>query len=402
MKPLNPFACQQAQARMFQLINNANVFAPEPLGIRHVLVCAGKVVYIGAQLPQLDDAFDVDVSDLDGARLVPGLIDAHTHLTGGGGEAGPSTRAPSLALGQITSAGVTSVVGLLGTDDLTRNTQTLLTQVMGLREEGLSAWCYTGGYHLPVATLTGSVRSDIVNLEPVIGVGEVAISDHRSSQPTVDEILRLASEAHVAGLMTGKAGIVHFHLGDGKRGLELIRQCLERSEIPPRVFNPTHVNRNRPLFEEACDLSALGCNVDLTAFPDDSSDQGWSAEDAVERFLDKGCDASKLTISSDGGGCLPHFDAQGELLKMGFASCSAMADCIKSLLDRGLPEQTVLPLMTSNVASLLKLAKKGRIRVGFDADLVVLDQANRVESVMARGIWQVKNNKQLVSGLFEP
>ena len=387
---------------MFELITNASVFAPAALGIRHVLVCAGKIAYIGERIPQLDDALDVNVTDLDGARLVPGLIDAHTHLTGGGGEAGPSTRVPPLALSQITSAGVTSVIGLLGTDDLTRNTQNLLSQVMGLREEGLSAWCYTGGYHVPVATLTGSVRSDIVNLEPVIGVGEVAISDHRSSQPTLEEILRLTSEAHVAGLMTGKAGIVHFHLGDGRRGLELIRQSLEISEIPARVFNPTHVNRNKALFEEACELSRLGCNVDLTAFPPDNSDQGWSAEDAVERYLDKGCDDSRLTISSDGGGCLPHFDERGELLKMGFASCSAMADCIKSLLDRGLPEQTVLPLMTSNVARLLKLTKKGQIETGFEADLVVLDQANRVESVMARGIWQVKNNQQLVSGLFEP
>ena len=386
---------------MFELITNAEVFAPESLGIRHVLVCAGKIAYIGDKIPALDDALDVRVSDLDGARLVPGLIDAHTHLTGGGGEAGPSTRVPPLALSQITSAGVTSVIGLLGTDDLTRSTQNLLSQVMGLREEGLSAWCYTGGYHVPVTTLTGSVRGDIVNLEPVIGIGELAISDHRSSQPSLDEILRLASEAHVAGLMTGKAGIVHFHLGDGERGLELIRASLDNSEIPPRVFNPTHVNRNKALFEEACDLTARGCNVDLTAFPADSGDRGWSAEDAVQRFLDKNCDPARLTISSDGGGCLPHFDAQGELLKMGFASCSAMADCLQSLLDRGLPEQTVLPLMTSNVAKLLKLPGKGRITAGGDADLVVLDRSSRVESVMARGVWQVKNNKQLVSGLFE-
>ena len=386
---------------MFELITNAQVFAPAPLGIRHLLVCAGKIVYIGAKPPHLDDALDVRLTDLDGARLVPGLIDAHTHLTGGGGEAGPSTRVPPLALSQITSAGVTSVVGLLGTDDLTRSTQNLLSQVMGLREEGLSAWCYTGGYHIPVSTLTGSVRSDIVNLEPVIGVGEVAISDHRSSQPTQDEILRLASEAHVAGLMTGKAGIVHFHLGDGKRGLELIRASLATSEIPARVFNPTHVNRNKPLFEEACELTALGCNVDLTAFPDGTDDQGWSAEDAVERYLDKGCDPARLTVSSDGGGCLPHFDAQGQLLRMGFASCSAMADCVKNLLDRGLSEQTVLPLLSSNVANLLKLSAKGQIEAGFDADLVILDQKNRVESVMAKGVWQVKNYKQLVSGLFE-
>ena len=386
---------------MFELITNASVYAPEPMGIRHVLVCAGKIAYIGERLPQLDDALEVRLTDLDGARLIPGFIDAHTHLTGGGGEAGPSTRVPPLALSQITHAGVTSVVGLLGTDDLTRSTQNLVSQVMGLREEGLSAWCYTGGYHVPAVTLTGSVRSDIVNLEPVIGVGEVAISDHRSSQPTLDEILRLASEAHVAGLMTNKAGIVHFHLGDGERGLSMIRDCLQQSEIPPRVFNPTHVNRNKPLFEQACELSGLGCNVDLTAFPADSDNQGWSAEEAVERFLDQGCDSTRLTISSDGGGCLPSFDAQGELVKMGFASCSAMAQCFKNLLDNGLPEQTVLPLMTSNVASLLRLQQKGRIEQGLDADLVVLDQANRVDHVMARGVWHFKHRQRLHGGLFD-
>jgi beta-aspartyl-dipeptidase (metallo-type) len=386
---------------MFELITNADVFAPEPLGIKNVLVCAGRIVYIGDHPPQLDDALHVEVTDLDGARLVPGLIDAHTHLTGGGGEAGPSTRVPPLALSHITRAGVTSVIGLLGTDDLTRSPQNLVTQVMGLREEGLSAWCYTGGYHVPVATVTGSVRSDIVNLEPVIGVGEVAISDHRSSQPTRDEILRVASDAHVAGLMTGKAGIVHFHIGDGERGLSMIRDCLATSEIPPRVFNPTHINRNKPLFEEACALSELGCNVDLTAFPHDPNDHGWSAEEAVSRYLEQGFDSSKLTISSDGGGCLPSFNPQGELIRMGFASCSAMADSLKNLLDSGLPAETVLPLLGSNVARLLKLHRKGHIAEGCDADLLVLDQDNAVMSVMARGAWHLKNKKQLLNGLFE-
>jgi beta-aspartyl-dipeptidase (metallo-type) len=386
---------------MFELITNANVFAPEALGMQQVLVCAGKIIYIGKAIPQLDDVLDVTLTDLNGARLVPGFIDAHTHLTGGGGEAGPSTRVPPLALSQITHAGVTSVIGLLGTDDLTKTPQNLLSQVMGLREEGLSAWCYTGGYHVPAITLTDSVRSDIVNLEPVIGVGEVAISDHRSSQPTRDEILRLASEVHVAGLMTGKAGVVHFHLGDGERGLALIRECLEISEIPARVFNPTHVNRNKPLFEEACALSKQGCNVDLTAFPKSDDDLGWSAEEAVTRYVDGGYDLSKLTISSDGGGCLPSFDAEGNLTKMGFASCSAMSECFKNLLDDGIDEQTALPLMTRNVAHLLKLHNKGQIAEGLDADLIVLDDKNCINSVMARGKWHVKTGQQLISGLFE-
>src|SRR5690606_39548569 len=103
--------------------------------------------------------------------------------------------------------------------------------------------------------------------DALIGIGEVAISDHRSSQPTLDELLRLASEAHVAGLMTGKAGIVHLHLGDGARGLDLVRRALDGSELPPRVFHPTHVNRRRALFEESLELAGRGATIDVTAFP---------------------------------------------------------------------------------------------------------------------------------------
>jgi len=386
---------------MFELITNAEVYAPQSLGLQNLLVCAGKIVYLGERVPQLDDSLSVQITDLDGARLIPGFIDAHAHITGGGGEAGPSTRVPPTPLSQFTRAGVTSVVGLLGTDDLTRNTQTLLTQVVGLREEGLSAWCYTGGYHLPATTLTESVRSDIVNLEPVIGVGEVALSDHRSSQPTRDEILRLASEAYVAGLMTGKAGIVHFHLGDGERRLSMIRDCLEQSEIPSRVFNPTHVNRNKALFEEACELTARGCTVDMTAYPAEFNDAGWSAEQAAARYFEKGFDPKKLTISSDGGGCLPKFDAQGEMLEMDFAKSSALAITFKAMLDMDLPMASILPLMTSNVADLLKFHRKGRIDTGFDADLLVLDDSHGIQSVMVNGVWHVKQGEQLVKGLFE-
>jgi beta-aspartyl-dipeptidase (metallo-type) len=386
---------------MFELITNANLYAPQSLGIQHLLVCAGKIVYLGDKVPQLDDNLPVQVTDLNGLRLIPGFIDGHAHITGGGGEAGPSSRVPPLALSQFTRAGVTSVVGLLGTDDLTRNPQTLLTQVMGLREEGLSAWCYTGGYHIPAITLTQSVRSDIVNLEPVIGVGEVAISDHRSSQPTIDEVLRLASEAHVAGLMTGKAGIVHFHLGDGARGLSIIRACLEKSEIPPRVFNPTHVNRNKTLFEEACELTKHGCTVDLTAFPAEENDSGWSAEAAVAMYIDKDCDLQKLTISSDGGGCMPSFDFQGELLKMGTGQSSALAVSLKAMLEMDLAIEKVLPMLTSNVASLLKLHHKGRIETGLDADLLVLSENHEIESVMANGRWHIRQGEQLIRGMFE-
>lgn len=370
---------------MFQLIKNANVFSPTPLGIRHILVVDETIAYIGTELPNLDSRLETIVCDAGGATVIPGIIDAHAHITGGGGETGPSSRVPPVFLSAFTTAGVTSVVGVLGTDDLTRNTQTLVTQAYGLREQGISAWCHTGGYHVPLTTLTGSARSDIVFIDPIIGVGELAISDHRSSQPTLDEFLRIASEAHVAGLMTGKAGIVHIHMGDGDRGLGMVRDALKMSEIPARVFNPTHVNRNKDLFEEALALSDHGCRVDLTAFPDGHSDPGWSAVDAFLRYRESGRTPERLTISSDGGGCLPQFDKEGQLTRMGVGSSSTLVETLKQLIDCGIAMEEALPAITSNVADLLKLSAKGRLALGKDADLVILDDQHRVTDVMEIG-----------------
>jgi len=323
--------------------------------------------------------------------------------TSGGGESGPASRVPAPLLGQFTRAGVTSVIGVLGTDDLTRNTQTLVTQAYGLRQQGLSAWCFTGGYHLPLTTLTGSARSDIVYLDPVIGIGEVAISDHRSSQPTPDEILRLASEAQVAGLMTGKAGVLHLHLGDGKRGLDLVRRALEGSELPARVFHPTHVNRNKPLFEEACQLAEQrGCYIDLTAYEMAEDDGGWSAAEAMLRYHGHNLPQAQLTMSSDGGGCLPCFNAAGEVERLDIGSSQTLLQTLRAVVDDGLALEQALPACTSNVATLMRLHSKGRIAPGLDADLLVLDDQLNVQHVMARGEWHVRDGKQVVLGNYEP
>lgn len=386
---------------MLHRLNNLNIFSPSPLGLGNVLVAAGKIVAISKNKIQIDESLLTSDEDFAGKRLIPGLVDGHAHITGGGGEAGFRTKVPALHLSQYTKAGVTSVIGLLGTDDTTRNLSSLIAQVYALREEGLSAWCYTGGYHIPLQTLTGSVRKDIVHIDPIVGVGELAISDHRSSQPTFDEIARIVGHAHVGGLLTGKAGIVHFHLGDGSKGLDLIEQLLADTELPPRTLNPTHCNRRTGLFEQACELTKIGVTIDLTAFPPTGSDDEYSAADAFKLYRDKQLDQSKLTISSDGGGCLPYFDNQGELLQIGYGRCDFLSRTLKQLLDEGLPESEVLPAFTSNAASLLKLHKKGAIKIGNDADLVILDSDNKIESVMALGQWHQKNFKTLKLGSFE-
>ena len=388
------------QKRMFQLIKNARVFAPEERGVCDILTAFGSLAAIG---PGLDKPLGIEttVVDMEGRMVIPGLIDGHAHIGGGGGESGFASRVPPLALSRFTRAGVTTVIGVLGTDDCTRHTRELVAQCLGLREEGISAWCYSGGYHVPVATLTGSVRDDIVFVDPIIGVGELAISDHRSSQPTLDELLRIASEAHVAGLITGKAGIVHLHLGDGSRGMQLVRDAIDTSELPPRVFNPTHVNRRKALFEEALDLAGRGCCVDITAFPVGEDEDAWGAAEAVKRHLESAAPAERVTVSSDGGGCLPEFDAEGRMLRMDIGDPGALAETLADLLGSGVaPELAVAPF-SRNVARLLRLTQKGQIRVGADADLVSLDQNFRINDVMARGCWHLRDGKLQRRGRFE-
>jgi beta-aspartyl-dipeptidase (metallo-type) len=383
------------------LLRDAELYDPAPRGRRHLLVAGDRIVWVGRDIPALDRALKVDEVDCRGRRVIPGLIDGHVHLTGGGGEAGPHTRVPPLAISRLTAGGVTTAVGVLGTDDAVRTTAELVTVARGLTQEGLSAYCHTGGYHVPPMTATGNVRLDIVLLDVVLGVGELAISDHRSSQPTLDELLRIAGDAHVGGLMSGKAGIVHLHVGDGGRGLDLIRQALDASELPARVFNPTHVNRKRALFDEALALAGRGCTVDVTAFPVAEGEDAWSAADALVRYLDAGLPADRVTVSSDGVGCLPVFDAEGRVASMDVGSPSALADTLRALLRAGQPLERVLPAFTANPARLLQLHRKGHLRPGADADLVVLDARGAGADVMARGRWHVREGRAVVRGPFE-
>ncbi len=383
-----------------QLLRNADLYDPQPKGRANILIGGERILWIGDEL-ELPASLGATVRDLEGRRVIPGLIDCHVHLTGGGGEAGMHTRVPPLQLSRLTGGGVTTAIGLLGTDDTVRSTAELVATARGLIAEGLSAWCYTGGYHVPPTTLTGSVRGDIANIDLILGVGELAISDHRSSQLTLDELLRIAGDAHVGGLMTGKAGIVHLHLGDGERGLELVRHAIKESELPASVFNPTHVNRRKALFEEACDLAKQGSVVDITAFPVEEGEDAWSAPEALTRYLEAGLPSNRVTVSSDGGGCLPVFDADGRVSQMDVGRPSAMGEALQALLACGQPLERILPAFTSNQAGLLQLERKGTLRPGSDADLVVLDQEGAVRDVMARGAWHVMEGRSVIRGLLE-
>jgi beta-aspartyl-dipeptidase (metallo-type) len=377
---------------MLQLLINGDVFAPEPLGRRHVLVGGGRVLWIGGTEPEVPASFPVTTIDLGGRRLIPGLVDCHVHLTGGGGEGGFKSRVPPVPLSAFTRGGTTTVVGVLGTDDTVRSTASLVAAARSLTEQGISAWCLTGGYHVPPMTLTGSVRGDLIHIDRIIGVGEIAVSDHRSSQPTLDEILRVASDAYVGGMLAGKAGYTHVHLGDGGRGLSLVREALARSELPPRVFHPTHVNRRKALCDEAFEFVAGGGTIDVTAFPVAEGEDAWSAADAVRRYFAADLPGDRITVSSDAGGSVGPTEV---------GRPEALGETLAELLATGSDLAQVLPAFTSNAADVTGLLNKGRIREGADADLVVLDAKGAADDVMARGRWHVRDGVVIIHGTYE-
>jgi len=392
------------QPRVFLLLRHARLPGAGQEADRLVdLVVAGeRIVHLadGGTLaaPSSADGWPVQTRDLAGRWVAPGLVDLHVHLTGGGGEAGFATRVPRVAVAELARAGVTSVVGLLGTDGVTRTTRDLVATAYGLREEGLSAWCYTGSYAVPPPTLTGSVKDDIVFVDPILGVGELALSDHRSSQPTLDELLRVASDAYVAGLTAKKAGLVHLHLGDGARGLDLVRRALAVAEIPARVWHPTHLNRNPDLWAETKELARTATRLpwlDLTAFPSDDLDGALAAADAAADWVAAGLPRERLTVSSDGGGCLPTFDADGRLVRMGVGASTTLLETVRALVHaHGWRLGDALALVAAQPARAAMLPRKGVIAVGADADLVVLEEGTLAASaVMARGAWLVDEGR---------
>ena len=249
---------------MLTLIRGADVYAPAAIGRRDVLVAAGRILAI-AEAIQPPAGLDVDIVEARGKILAPGFIDLHVHITGGGGEGGPATRCPEIQLSSIVKAGVTTVLGVLGTDDVTRHPETLLAKALGLEHEGVTAFVMSGSYAFPpAATITGSLKKDIVLIPNVVGVGEIAMSDHRSAQPTYEDLVKITAEARVAGLLGGKAGLVQLHMGDGPRGLQFLFRLVKETEIPIGQLLPTHVARAPHLFDDAIKFCLMGGNIDLT------------------------------------------------------------------------------------------------------------------------------------------
>lgn len=385
---------------MIKLLKNAQVYAPAPLGLKDVLIVGDKVCRIEDKIEGYENLPDVEVYDLAGKKLVPGYIDMHVHITGGGGEQGPASRVPESQLSVFLQNGITTCVGLLGTDGITRSIENLIAKARALTEEGITVYTLTNYYAYPPTTVTGSVEKDIVMLTPMIGV-KVAVSDHRSSNPTAEDLIALGVQARRAGLVSNTAGLVTMHMGSGKGRLNPLFEALEKSDLPMKNFLPTHMLRCPELIEDGAKLVRMGGYMDCTAGSDDK--EVFTNADLLFDLLHmEGVTTDHVSMSSDAYGSQPKFDAKGECIGLTYASPKYLHKTIKILVEKGMALEDAIRLLTSTPAKLIaKEGVKGCVAVGADADLLVLDENLDIDGLFAKGKTALWEKELLMKGRFE-
>lgn len=383
------------------LIKNCTLYNPQYAGKTDILVCDERIAATGKDI-RLPEGVDYEVFDAEGLIAIPGLIDGHVHIAGAGGEGGPATRTSEMKLSEMFEGGVTAVVGCLGTDGFTRNVESVLMKAKAIRHEGGSAWILTGAYQVPCPTITGDIGRDLALIDEVIGVGEIALSDHRSSCPSTGELIRIAAHARVGGMLGKKAGIVNVHMGDAINPFAPIDEVVGRSELKYTQFLPTHCNRNNHIFEDAGKYGRKGY-IDLTTsawpyFPDEEI----KPSTALRLLLEAGVPLQNITFSSDACGSLPSFDEDGKLVKLetGLPS-SGLRELKDAVNNEKLPVETAIRVMTSNPASILKLPRKGFLLAGMDADILFLNRGMEMVHLMAMGRWAVKDGQVKIKGSYE-
>ncbi len=383
------------------LLKNGSVFDPEDRGIADVLILGTQILAVAPNLPEPTGVGEGETIDVSGRVILPGLIDGHLHVMGASGLGGPLTRSTDLQIERIASAGVTTVVSPLGADCLSRSIPCLLARAAALECEGISAYCYTGGWKLPVPTLSGDPQADVAYVDRVLGI-KVAISEPLAPIYGTDELCRLAHAAFTGGRLAGKRAVLHAHVGDHPEGLMPLRDVQRRTGIPRDRLLAIHVNRNPDLWKQAMEYARDGGSIDLTAMqrPETGHPRAIRPADAIREALAGGVPAERITLSTDSGVPYPRIDAAGRVVGQYMAGPDSILLTIRELVEAGLGWGQAAAFASRNVADLLGLSGKGRIAAGRDADLLLLTLSGEVDRVYCRGRVLVREGCPVVCGAF--
>ncbi len=387
------------------VVKGGKLFSPKNEGNRDILVGGGEILAVESEIDPKGLPGTVRVLDVSGHLVVPGFIDGHQHFTGGGGEGGFKTRTPEMTLSMNVEGGVTTAVGLLGTDSFTRSVESLYAKTQAFNAEGITAYMLTGAYWLPSPTLTGAVGRDITFIDPVIGV-KLAMADQRGPYYDAADLAALASDVRVASLVANKPGHITVHTGINPDKLDLIFETVKKHHIRPDIFIPTHINRkNSEISVQALDLAQMGAFIDATCLAElIEDDHHLSAADFAMDALERGL-FERVCFSSDAGGSMPKWsEDKSHILGMGIGTPASLGFELRRLVKtHGMDLATALLPLTLTPAKAYGLeGQKGRICPCAHADLLVLDpETLAIEAVMAKGQIMMENGELMKKGYFE-
>jgi len=370
------------------LVKGAHLYEPNDLGSCDLLAIGSQIAMIDSDI-KCWSAENGRVLNAEGLIMIPGLIDAHQHVLGGGGEGGPGTRQSEIRIEEIVQGGLTTVVGALGFDSTSKDVRCLLGKIQELRVKGISAYMLVGAYHWDSssATLTGSIIDDIAFVEQVLGI-KIAISDHRGLFSDWRALSHIAAQARMGGLVSGKCGIVNVHVGHGINAMKPLFEIIENTGIPVNQFYPTHVNRSQRHLEDALRFGKLGGMIDITAgiAPHLGFVESIKPSDAVIWLVEKGINPDGITFTSDANGNMIKRDNSGNVVELVVQSVSHLIEEVRDLIvSHKYPISDALRLVTANPAKVLNLKKKGRLTGGADADFVLLTPDFKIKTVVSNG-----------------
>ena len=376
---------------MFTLYKNAELYTPNAMGKKDILLWEDKVFGIGENL-ETPKGYEGKEVDATGKIMMPGIVDTHVHITGGGGEGGFTTRMSELTFDEAVSAGVTAMVGVLGTDGYGRRPEDVLIKCMQLNELGFDCYMLTGSYTLPVVNILGEIAKDVIFFEKIIGAGEIALNDHRGSCLGYSDLLRIACDVRNGARLAGKKGTVNVHLGNYLGAFKTLLEVAKTDITLRPIMIPTHINRTKEVFEESLEWIDFGGYADITG-GNLGGAGAWSGTEAMELLYERNGNLENITMTSDGCGSMPSFDALGNLIGIEKGTSSILLEELRQVMKNGkIPFETAILPITKNGADAFGMKTgSGVIEVGGKANLLLLDAEGYLKTTVLNGK-EVYNN----------
>jgi beta-aspartyl-dipeptidase (metallo-type) len=380
---------------MLTLLKGGHVYSPSDCGVSDVLIAGTRIAKVDTKIDMPSIGKLLKVIDVSGKILVPGFIDQHVHILGGGG---PSSRIPELQQTALNTNGITTIVGLLGLDTVSKTLDTLLMKAKSLEIDGTNTFIYAGGFDFPPNTITGNLKRDLAIIDKVIGV-KIALGEELGAQPSSQSLAQIFSDT-VAGAKLGqKPGIIHIHIGDclGRDPFSIIANAMDESGVSGKHIVLTHINWNMDILKRAVAFADKGTflNLDSIFRPKYGANDAVLASNAITILLNAGIPLERVTMTTDANSVItPSFYATG---------LETLWIAIKEIYESGtLDLSAALNLVTRNPANILNLSHtKGKIEEQADADIQILTPDLNLFALTSKGKFLIEQGKSVKHNLVE-